>query len=78
VILTLLILLLCSKINLAEQQENIKMYGYRCEYCEGTVREREIEKEGFKHKKGFVMLESVPVGHFTIDVEIFAGILISP
>ena len=38
------------------------MYGYRCEYCTGTVREREIEKEVFKHKNGFVMLESVPVG----------------
>lgn len=38
------------------------MYGYSCEYCEGTVRERMVEKEVFKHKSGFVMLENVPVG----------------
>lgn len=38
------------------------MYGYSCEYCEGTVKERMVEKEVFKHKNGFVMLENVPVG----------------
>ena len=38
------------------------MYGYRCEYCEGTVRERLVKKEVFKHRTGFVMLEDVPVG----------------
>ena len=38
------------------------MYGYSCEYCEGTVKERVVEKEVFKHKNGFVMLENVPVG----------------
>ena len=38
------------------------MYGYKCEYCEGTVKERIVEKEIFKHKTGFVMLENVPVG----------------
>ncbi len=38
------------------------MYGYRCEYCEGTVKERLVEKEIFKHKTGFVMLEDVPIG----------------
>ena len=38
------------------------MYGYKCEYCEGTVKERLIEKEVFKHKNGFVMLENVPIG----------------
>jgi len=43
-------------------KENIKMYGYSCEYCEGKVRERIIEKEVFRHYKGFVMLENVPVG----------------
>jgi YgiT-type zinc finger domain-containing protein len=39
-----------------------EMYGYKCEYCEGTVKERLIKKEVFKHKSGFVMLEDVPVG----------------
>ena len=38
------------------------MYNYKCEYCEGTVKEHLIEKEVFKHKTGFIMLEDVPVG----------------
>jgi YgiT-type zinc finger domain-containing protein len=38
------------------------MYGYKCEYCEGTVKERVVDKEAFKHKNGFVILENVPVG----------------
>lgn len=38
------------------------MYGYRCEYCDGTVEERQINKEAFKHRKGFVILEDIPVG----------------
>jgi YgiT-type zinc finger domain-containing protein len=38
------------------------MYNYSCEYCEGTVRKKIIAKEVFKHIKGFVMLENVPVG----------------
>ena len=38
------------------------MYGYGCEFCEGTVEERLVKKEVFKHKNGFVMLENVPVG----------------
>jgi YgiT-type zinc finger domain-containing protein len=39
-----------------------EMYGYKCEYCEGTVKERLVKKEVFKHKSGFIMLENVPVG----------------
>ena len=38
------------------------MYGYSCEYCGSLVEERLVEKEVFKHKNGFVMLENVPVG----------------
>jgi YgiT-type zinc finger domain-containing protein len=38
------------------------MYGYDCEFCEGTVEERLVKKEVFKHKSSFVMLENVPVG----------------
>lgn len=38
------------------------MYGYQCEYCEGTVRPKKVEREAFKHKKGFVILESVTIG----------------
>jgi YgiT-type zinc finger domain-containing protein len=38
------------------------MYGYKCEYCNGTVREKIVEREAFKHKRGFVILEHVPIG----------------
>jgi YgiT-type zinc finger domain-containing protein len=38
------------------------MYGYQCEYCEGTVRSKKVEQEAFKHKKGFVILEDVTIG----------------
>ena len=37
-------------------------FGYRCEYCEGTVREKPVAREAFKHKSGFVILEDVPIG----------------
>lgn len=38
------------------------MYGYQCEYCEGTVRPRKVKREAFKHKTGFVILEDVIIG----------------
>ncbi|MFQ5739320.1 MAG: YgiT-type zinc finger protein [Acidobacteriota bacterium] len=38
------------------------MYGYRCEYCEGTVQPRTVERESFKHKNGFIILEDVTIG----------------
>lgn len=38
------------------------MYGYQCEYCEGTVHPRRLEREAFKHKNGFIILEEVTVG----------------
>jgi YgiT-type zinc finger domain-containing protein len=38
------------------------MYGYRCEYCEGTVRPRLVEREAFKHRNGFIILENVTIG----------------
>ena len=37
-------------------------FGYRCEYCEGTVREKRVAREAFKHESGFVILEDVPIG----------------
>ena len=33
------------------------MYGYQCEYCEGTVQPRLIKREAFKHRDSFVILE---------------------
>jgi YgiT-type zinc finger domain-containing protein len=38
------------------------MYGYKCEYYKGTVKEKLIKKEVFKYRSGFIMLEDVPVG----------------
>lgn len=38
------------------------MYGYRCEYCEGTVRPKNVKREAFKHKNGFIILEDVTIG----------------
>jgi len=38
------------------------LFGYRCEYCEGIVRAKLIEREAFKHKAGFVILEDVIIG----------------
>ena len=38
------------------------LFGYRCEYCKGTVRPKRVKREAFKHKAGFVILENVSVG----------------
>jgi len=38
------------------------MYGYPCTYCDGTVRPRRVEREAFKHKTGFVILEHIVIG----------------
>ncbi len=38
------------------------MYGYKCEYCDGVVRKRMVEREAFKYRSGFVILEDVPIG----------------
>lgn len=37
-------------------------FGYRCEYCEGMVREKRVAREAFKHKASFVILEDVVIG----------------
>ncbi len=38
------------------------VYGYQCEYCEGTVQPRLVKREAFKHRDGFVILEDVTIG----------------
>jgi len=38
------------------------VYGYKCEHCDGIVRERIVKREAFKHRSSFVILEDVPVG----------------
>jgi YgiT-type zinc finger domain-containing protein len=39
-----------------------RQFGYRCEYCDGIVRKRRVEREAFKHKLGFVILEGLDIG----------------
>lgn len=38
------------------------MYGYQCEFCEGTVRPKNVKREAFKHKNGFIILEDIIIG----------------
>lgn len=38
------------------------LYDYPCEHCEGTVRPKKVDREAFKHKKGFIILEGITVG----------------
>ena len=38
------------------------MYGYKCEYCQGTVQPRTVKREVFKHKNGFIILEDITIG----------------
>lgn len=38
------------------------LYGYMCEYCDGTVQEQLVDREVFKYRQSFVILENVPVG----------------
>jgi YgiT-type zinc finger domain-containing protein len=38
------------------------LYGYTCEHCEGTVRPKQVEREAFKYKEGFIILEGITVG----------------
>lgn len=35
---------------------------FQCEYCEGTVRERVLDREPINHHRGIVILENVPLG----------------
>ena len=38
------------------------LYGIRCEYCDGTVHERIVDREPISHHRGIVVLENVPIG----------------
>ena len=37
-------------------------FGYRCEHCKGAVQPKRVEREAFKHKLRFVILEDVTIG----------------
>jgi YgiT-type zinc finger domain-containing protein len=38
------------------------LYGYPCEHCDGTVRPKKIDREAFKHKRGFIIVKGITVG----------------
>ena len=40
----------------------MSLYGFQCEYCNGTVRERIIDREPISHHRGIAVLENVPIG----------------
>jgi uncharacterized protein with PIN domain len=37
-------------------------HGYKCEWCERTVRKKLFDREVFRHARGFVILEGARVG----------------
>lgn len=37
-------------------------YGFPCEYCDGTVQERVLDREPISHHRGIVIIENVPIG----------------
>jgi len=44
------------------KNNNNSQYGYGCEHCDGTVRPKRVQREAFKHKKGFIILEDIVIG----------------
>lgn len=38
------------------------MYNYPCEYCDGTVRPKRVNREAFKHRDGFVIMKDITIG----------------
>lgn len=38
------------------------MYDFKCEHCDGTVKQRRVDREAIRHKGSFVILEDVPIG----------------
>lgn len=46
----------------AAKNNNNSTYDFPCEYCEGRVQPKNVAREAFKHKKGFIILEDVVIG----------------
>ena len=40
----------------------MSLYDFDCEYCDGVVRERIVDREPISHDRGIVILENVPIG----------------
>ena len=40
----------------------MSLYDFACEHCDGTVRERVVDREPISYHRGIVILENVPVG----------------
>ena len=48
-------------MKLANATEGIP-YNYQCVHCDGSVGSKKIDREVFKHKQGFIILEEIEVG----------------
>ncbi len=48
------------------------MYGYTCEYCQARTK-KIVEREAFKHKRGFVILEHVPLAFVNLGSILSCG-----
>jgi YgiT-type zinc finger domain-containing protein len=44
------------------KQNRKKRYEVVCEYCDGSVKERQVKREMFRIRDKFVILEDIPVG----------------
>jgi YgiT-type zinc finger domain-containing protein len=44
------------------KNNNNSAYGCGCEHCDGTVCPKKVQREAFKHKKGFIILEDIVIG----------------
>jgi len=40
----------------------MSLYDFPCEYCEGMVQERILDRGPIAHHRGIVVLEKVPIG----------------
>jgi YgiT-type zinc finger domain-containing protein len=38
------------------------MYNYPCEYCDGIVQPKRVDREAFKHRDGFVIMKDILIG----------------
>jgi len=44
------------------KNNNNSTHAYDCEHCDGRVRPKKVQREAFKHKKGFIILEDIVIG----------------
>ena len=40
----------------------MNLYGFPCEYCDGTVQQKVVDRAPISHHRGIVVLENAPIG----------------